>query len=84
MRRNIQYDCEFCELSFETEEECNEHEKTHFRDYQEADNNEIADLLDQLSESAYGYRFGDTVMGIPRRNFESALSEAAKRLRTKP
>ena len=81
MRKRVQYECEFCEQSFDTKEECDEHEKTHIRNYEEANNEEIADLLEQLSAAAYGYRFGETVMGIPRRNFENALSEAAKRLR---
>lgn len=77
------YKCEFCDMTFENETDCKYHEETHMYDYKYAPNKTIADALYTLSDSAYGYRIGSTVMGIPISNFESLLKEAAKRLKDK-
>lgn len=77
------YKCEVCDMTFENETDCKCHEETHMYDYKHAPNKTIADALHTLSDSAYGYRIGSTVMGIPISNFKSLLNEAAKRLKDK-
>ena len=77
------YKCEVCDMTFENETDCKCHEETHLYDYKHASNKTIADALYTMSDSAYGYRIGSTVMGIPISNFESLLKEAAKRLKDK-
>lgn len=80
--RKIVYECKYCGKEYTDIEECNEHEKSHIRDYCDANTQEIVDTLRQLSEIAYGYHIGNTVMGIPVASFESLMDEAAKRLET--
>lgn len=81
-RRKIIYECKYCGKEYTDIEECTEHEKSHIRDYGDANTQEIIDTLRQLSESAQGYNIGNNVIGIPVRNFESLMDEAAKRLET--
>ena len=80
MNKKICYECEFCGESFDTEEECKKHEKSHVRDYSEVSNAEIADTLNYLREFAYYYRIGNKVMGMPINSFENLMDEAARRL----
>lgn len=81
MNKKTYYECEFCGKSFDTEEECEKHEKTHIEDYSESSNKNIAKELDRLSLIAYDYRIGYSVIGMPIANFEYLMDEAAKRLR---
>lgn len=67
--------------SFDTEEECYEHEETQIEDYSESSNKDIAKKLDCLSLIAYNYRIGHSVMGMPITNFEHLMDAAAKRVR---
>ena len=62
---------------------CEGHEKSHLRDYRQADTPEIIEELKQLGERAYSYHIGNLTVGIPTRNFESLMDEAAKRLEGK-
>lgn len=80
MNKKTCYECEFCRKSFDTEEECEEHEKSHIRDYSEASNAEIIEELNYLDSVAYSYRFGNKVMGMPIESFENLMDEAARRL----
>lgn len=81
MNKKTYYECEFCGKSFDTEEECEEHEKSHERDYSEVSNAEITEELNYLREFAYYYRIGNKVMGMPIDSFKNLMDEAAKRLR---
>lgn len=81
MNKKTWYECEFCGVSFDTEEECEEHEKPHVKIYSGSSNEEIAKELDALGTAAYFYRFGSKVMGRPAGSFENLMGEAAKRLR---
>ena len=80
--KRIIYECKYCGKEYIDYDECTEHEKSHIRDYCDANTQEIVDVLRQLSERAYGYHIGNTIMGIPVANFESLMDEAAKRLET--
>ena len=81
MNKITHYTCDFCEMEFDTEEECKEHEKSHVRDYSEVSNAEIVEELNYLREFAYYYRIGNKVMGMPIDNFKNLMDEAARRLR---
>lgn len=74
------YKCEFCGKSFDTERKCEEHEKSHIRDYSEASNAEIIEELNYLREFAYYYHIGNKVMGMPIDSFKHLMDEAARRL----
>ena len=81
MNKKTCYECEFCGKSFDTEAECEEHEKkSHVRDYSEVSNAEITEELNYLREFAYYYRIGKKVMGMPINSFENLMDEAARRL----
>lgn len=80
MNKKICYECEFCGESFDTEEECEEHEESHVRDYSEVSNAEITEELNYLREFAYYYRIGNKVMGMPIDGFKNLMDEAARRL----
>lgn len=80
--RKITYECKYCGKEYADIDECTKHEKSHIRDYSCVSTQEIADTLRQLGNSAYGYHIGDTTMGIPVRNFENLMDEAANRLET--
>ena len=75
--------CEYCEKEFLSLSECEEHEKSHLRNYQQEDTDEIIWELRHLREIAYGYHIGHMVFDMPVSNFESLMDEAAKRLEGK-
>lgn len=81
MNKKTCYECEFCGKSFDTEEECEEHEKSHEIDYSEVSNAEIIEELNYLREFVYYYRIGNKVMGMPINSFKNLMDEAAKRVR---
>ena len=81
MNKKTCYECEFCGKSFDSEEECKEHEKSHVRDYSEVSNAEIIKELNYLREIAYYYHhIGNKVMGMPIDSFKNLMDEAARRL----
>ena len=73
-------DCKYCGKEFWSWDECEEHEKSHLCNYSQVDTEEIIRVLRHLEEIAYGYHMGDMVFDMPVSNFESLMSEAAKRL----
>ena len=81
--KRVVYECKYCGKDFAIWGECEEHEKSHLRDYRQADTNEIIRELKWLSDHAYGYHVGNLVGGIPVSNFENLMDEAAKRLEGK-
>ena len=83
MNKKILYECEFCGKSFETKEECEEHEETHIENYSESSNGEIADELNYLREFASDYRICNKVMGMPIDSFKNLMREAVRRLNEK-
>ena len=68
MNKKTYYECEFCGKSFDTEEECEEHEKSHEGDYSEVSNAEITEELNHLREFAYYYRIGNGLVSINSTN----------------
>lgn len=78
--KKVMYECKYCGEEYQNYDECEEHEKSHIRNYEDADTEEIIDALKRVSECAYGYHIGGMVMGMPITNFEGLLTEAAKRL----
>lgn len=74
------YVCEHCGKKFDDRDECIEHEKKHIETFEDASNYKLASALEGIASRAEGYRFGETVLGIPLETFENALNEAAKRL----
>ena len=80
MDKKTYYECEFCGKSFDTEEECEEHEKTHIEDYSKKSNKEISDKLFHLYSFVGNYRIWNTVLGMPIDSFSSLMREAARRL----
>lgn len=82
MNKVVTYSCEYCGKEFYSEEECEEHEKTHIIDYKDKSNEEIAELLSDLSDMAYDYHIGGQTMGMPIRNFKSLMDTAAARIRS--
>ena len=72
--------CKYCGKEFWSWDECEEHEKSHLRDYCQEDTEEIIRALKHLEEIAYGYHMGNMVFDMPVSNFESLMAEAAKRL----
>ena len=78
--KKITYTCKYCGKEYSDYEECREHEDGHISDYSDIDTKEIAQKLREVGEAAYGYHIGDMVMGMPVRNFENLMDEAAKRL----
>ena len=81
MNKKMVFACEYCGLEFDNEADCEEHEKTHIEDYSESSNEDVTKELDRLSLIAYGYRIGNSVMGMPITEFENLMDEAAKRVR---
>ena len=81
--KRVVYECKYCGKDFAIWDECEEHEKSHLRDYHQADTNEIIRELKWLGDHAYGYHVGNMVVGIPASNFENLMDEAAKRLEGK-
>ena len=78
--KRVVYECKYCGKEFLFWKECDEHEQSHIRDYKQADTQEIIEELKQLGERAYSYHVGNLTVGIPTRNFECLMDEAAKRL----
>lgn len=78
--KKIVYECKYCCKEYSNYGECEECEKSHLRDFSKADTQEIIAELRLIGEIACGYHVGYTVMGMPLRNFESLMEEAAKRL----
>lgn len=78
--KRVVYECKYCGKDFAIWDECEEHEKSHLRDYRQADTNEIIRELKWLSDHAHGYHIGNLVVGIPASNFANLMDEAAKRL----
>lgn len=76
----IVYECKYCFKEFTNYDECEEHEHTHIFTYDEMDNARIAKELRLLGERARGYHIGNTVMGMPLKNYENLMKEAADRL----
>lgn len=74
------YECEYCGKEFLSWSECDEHEKSHLRNYQQEDTDEIIRVLRHLGEIAYGYHIGHMVFDMPVINFESLMEATAKRL----
>lgn len=63
-RKNVTYECE----------------ESHIVDFSDRPNDELIRNLNLLGNSAYSYRIGEMVMGLPINSFKSLMSEAAKRL----
>lgn len=80
MRRVKKYYCDLCGKEFDTEEECEKHERTHYTNWGEAGNNKIIEELRCLSESIYDYRVNGTVLGYFVSDLSNLMYEAAKRL----
>lgn len=80
MKKKTYYECDFCWKSFDTEEECYEHEKIHIKNFSRASNKEIAKELIDLSTVAYAYCSEDGVMGMPIESFMSLMGVAADRI----
>lgn len=78
--KKITYTCKYCGKEYSDYEECREHEEGHISDYDDIDTKEIAQKLREVGKAAYGYHVGNMVMGMPVRNFENLMDEAAKRL----
>lgn len=83
LNKRVVYECKYCGKDFAIWDECEEHEKSHLRDYRQADTNEIIRELKWLSDHAYGYHVGNLVVGIPVSNFGNLMDEVAKRLEGK-
>ena len=81
--KRVVYECKYCGKDFAIWDECEEHEKSHLRNYQQEDTDEIIQVLRHLGEIAYGYHRGHMVFDMPVSNFESLMDEAAKRLEGK-
>lgn len=80
MRRIEKYYCDLCGEAFDTAEECEKHERTHYTNWGEDDNEKIAEELRHLSNDAYNYRINGTVLGYFASDFSYLMDEAAKRL----
>lgn len=80
MRRIEKYYCELCGENFDTEEECREHERTHYTNWEEVDNSKIAEYLRNLSDSVFDYRANGTVLGYFVSDLSALMDEAEKRL----
>lgn len=79
-RKNVTYECEICGNLFDNKQECEECEESHIVDFSDRPNDELIRNLNLLGNSAYSYRIGEMVMGLPINSFKSLMSEAAKRL----
>lgn len=81
-RRQVDiFTCEHCGREFYSWEECEEHEKTHIETFDDATEKEVAERLELLKDVAYGYRFGNEVLGMPIQSFYNLMDKAAKELR---
>ena len=78
--KKITYTCKYCGKEYSDYEECREHEGAHISDYDDIDTKEIAQKLREVGKAAYCYHIGYMVLGMPARNFENLMDEAAKRL----
>ena len=78
--KRVVYECKYCGKEFPIWDECEEHEKSHLRNYQQEDTDEIIRTLRHLGEIAYGYHIGHMVFDMPVSNFESLMEATAKRL----
>ena len=72
------YSCEHCGREFLSREECESHEKTHIESFDVASPKEVAEKLMYLKDIAYGYRFGNEVLGMPLQSFYNLMDKAAK------
>lgn len=78
--KKIIYKCKYCNEEFDDFDECSVHEKSHLRNFKDADTQDIIDQLRKIGQLAYGYHIGYEVMGMPVSNFESLMNEAVERL----
>ena len=78
--KRVTYECKYCGKEFVGWDECEEHEKSHLRNYQQEDTEEIIRTCRALGEIAYGYHMGHMVFDMPVSNFESLMEATAKRL----
>lgn len=74
------YVCEHCGKKFDDRDACIEHEKSHVKTFEDISNYELASVLEDIASRGTMYRFGETILGMPLKTFDNALSEAAKRL----
>lgn len=81
--KRVVYECKYCGKEFPIWDECEEHEQSHIRNYRQADTQEIIEELKRLEKCAYAYSVGNLTVGMPSRNFETLMREAAKRLEEK-
>ncbi len=80
MRKIVEYCCQYCEERFSSPEDCEEHEKTHMRDYTYATNEEIIGELQRISDVAWGYRIDRQILGMPYPNFQSLIKTIIDRI----
>ena len=78
--KKVMYECKYCGKEYQDYDECKEHEETHVLNFDNVDTKEIVQRLRELGESAYAYHVGNRVFGIPAKNFENLMAEAARRL----
>ena len=78
--KRVVYECKYCGKDFAIWDECEEHEKSHLRDYHQAKTKEVVETLRYLGERAYDYHVGNMICGIPVRNFSNLMEEVARRL----
>lgn len=76
MTRIEKYYCDLCGEKFDTSEECEKHERTHYTNWEEVDNNEIAEALHNLSNSVFDYRVKGTALGYFVSDFSALMEEA--------
>ena len=80
MRTFETYVCEICGKEFDNAYECEQCEDSHIINFSEKSNEDLIEYLNQLKESAYGYRIGKTTMGMHTVTFIKLVTESAKRL----
>ena len=82
-RKLVTFECKYGNKTFDDYDECEEHEKTHIKDYSDAETEEIVAKLRELSDMAPLYHIGGIVLGLPTNSVQSLLETAAKRLEKK-
>lgn len=71
------YTCEYCRREFESRSDCEAHEKTHFLEYNNATNAELADALEYVATICSHYRCGNKVLGMPIESFHNLMHKSA-------
>lgn len=80
MTKKEVYVCDLCGEVFFDRNEYAKHEEYHIYNFKDYSNDDLVHKLLSIGDSAYDFRFGDSVLGMHYQTFTNLMCEVAKRL----